>query len=293
MSLSRIETILSGGEVVPQSRIEKILVGEDIEPQSRIEALLKEKLGGGGGGTEITDGIVVKARDSQHRPTAIEYFGEYVSAQGLGSPNGNVGFGAGLISATFHGTVHVESEAFYNDRNLISITGLFENIGYIGENAFKGCTALEMEIALPAGVTYGLYPFANCGIKKFSTLSPSAITRSFCSNCNKLVHFSAVNVSAIGESALANCTALTEVTLGSIGHAVTTLNASAFSGDTQSGLTIAVYTTSAYADTAVANIRNGATNATIIIKASEDTTYNDVAYAAGETMITSTVEAAT
>ena len=49
MSLSKNETILSGGEVVPQSRIEKILVGEDIEPQSRIEALLKEKLCGGGG----------------------------------------------------------------------------------------------------------------------------------------------------------------------------------------------------------------------------------------------------
>ena len=53
MSLSKNETILSGGEVVPQSRIEKILVGEDIEPQSRIEALLKEKLCGGGGGGSV------------------------------------------------------------------------------------------------------------------------------------------------------------------------------------------------------------------------------------------------
>ena len=34
---------------MPQSRIEKILVGEDIVPQSRIEQLLKEILGGGGG----------------------------------------------------------------------------------------------------------------------------------------------------------------------------------------------------------------------------------------------------
>lgn len=241
-------------------------------------------------GTTITDGIVVKARDSQHRPTEIEYFGEYVSDQSLGSPNGNVGFGAGLISATFHGTVYVAKEAFKNDANLISITGLFENIGHIGANAFNGCAALEMEIALPAGVTYDLYPFQNSGIKKFSTLSPSAINRAFCLNCNKLVHFSAVNVSAIDQSALSKCTALAEVTLGSIGHAITTLNNSAFSGDTQTGLTITVYTTSAYADTALSNIRNGATNATIIIKASEDTTYNDVAYAAGDTMITSTVE---
>ena len=244
-------------------------------------------------GTTITDGIVVKARDSQHRPTAIEYFGEYVSAQSLGSPNGKVGFGAGLSSATFHGTVYVADEAFKNDANLISITGLFENIGHIGADAFNGCAALEMEIALPAGVTYGLYPFQKSGIKKFFTLSSSAITRAFCLNCNKLVHFSAVNVSAIDQSALANCTALAEVTLGSIGHAITTLNNSAFSGDTQTGLTITVYTTSAYADTALSNIRNGATNATIIIKASEDTTYNGTAYSAGDTIITSTPEAST
>lgn len=38
---------------MPQSRIEKILVGEDVIPQSRIETLLKEKLGGGGGGGAI------------------------------------------------------------------------------------------------------------------------------------------------------------------------------------------------------------------------------------------------
>ena len=57
MSLSKNETILSGGEVVPQSRIEKILVGEDIEPQSRIEALLKEKLCGGGGSAPAAGGV--------------------------------------------------------------------------------------------------------------------------------------------------------------------------------------------------------------------------------------------
>ena len=242
------------------------------------DVILARKLGGGSGGTEITDGIVVKARDSQHRPTAIEYYGEYVSAQGLGSPNGSVGFGAGLVSANFHGTVHIESGAFYKDANLTSITGLFENIEYIGADAFNGCTALEMEIALPAGVTYGASPFANSGIKKFSTLSQSAITRLFCYNCNKLVQFSAANVSTIEQSAFGNCTALTEVTLGSIGHAITTLNASAFSGVTQADLTITVYTTGAKADTILANCRNGATNATIIIK--DSTT--------GETLVTST-----
>ena len=86
MSLSRIETILSGGEVVPQSRIEKILVGEDIEPQSRIEALLKEKLGGGGGGsTEITDGIVVKSRDADGYATEVDFYGTAIYRYQFGS----------------------------------------------------------------------------------------------------------------------------------------------------------------------------------------------------------------
>ena len=90
------------------------------------------------------------------------------------------------------------------------------------------------------------------------------------------------------------CTALEEVVIGSIGHTVTNSNSiNSFKNCTQSGLSITVFTNAANADTLLANIRNGATNATIIIKASEDTTYGDVAYAAGEVMITSTVEAAT
>lgn len=283
-----LSAIATGGDIIsPITREEMYLAylaGDTSvvlpEPITRKEQFLYQAClnGGGGGGTEITDGIVVKARDSQHRPTAIEYFGEYISAQSLGSPNGSVGFGAGLVSAHFHSTVYVANGAFYKDANLTSITGLFENIEYIGADAFNGCTALEIEIALPAGVTYGASPFINSGIKKFSTLSPSAITRSFCYNCNKLVQFSAANVSTIEQNAFGNCTALAEVTLGSIGHAITTLNNAAFSGDTQTGLTVTGYTTSAYADTALTNIRNGATNATIIIK--DSTT--------GETIVTST-----
>ena len=82
------------------------------------------------------------------------------------------------------------------------------------------------------------------------------------------------------------------INIGSIGYPCTSINNTAFKNHPYSD-TITVYTTGAYANTALTNIRNGATNATIILKASEDTTYNDVAYAAGETMITSTVEAAT
>ena len=87
-----------------------------------------------------------------------------------------------------------------------------------------------------------------------------------------------------------NCTALEEAVLGSIGHTVTNNNSiNAFKNCTQSGLSITVFTNAANVDSLIASIRNGATNATIIVKASEDTTYNGTAYTAGATIITSEV----
>lgn len=77
--------------------------------------------------------------------------------------------------------------------------------------------------------------------------------------------------------------------VGSIGHPVTSSHSGCFIGDTQNGLTITAFCEGAYANTLLANIRNGATNATIIIKASENTTYGGASYAAGDTMITSEV----
>ena len=52
-----------------------------------------------------------------------------------------------------------------------------------------------------------------------------------------------------------------------------------------------MFTNAANVDNLLTNIRNGATNATIIIKAAEATTYNGTAYAAGATIITSEVTA--
>ncbi len=85
------------------------------------------------------------------------------------------------------------------------------------------------------------------------------------------------------------CTALTEVSVGSVGYAVTSVSASSFSKCTQSGLTITVYTTGANADAFMANIRNGATKATITIKAAEDTEYNGRRCSAGTDIISSSV----
>lgn len=71
--------------------------------------------------------------------------------------------------------------------------------------------------------------------------------------------------------------ALDFVQLGSIGNALPAIRNNAFSS-VSSPVTIEVYTIGTYVDTLLANIRNGATNATIIIK--DSTT--------GETIVTST-----
>lgn len=97
------------------------------------------------------------------------------------------------------------------------------------------------------------------------------------------------NSNGLGASEFAYCTALESVQLGKVGTQVLVSNSNTFNGCTQSGLTITVYCTGANADTQLTRCRGGATNATIIIKASEDTTYNGQSYSAGDVMVTSEV----
>ena len=86
-----------------------------------------------------------------------------------------------------------------------------------------------------------------------------------------------------------NDTKLTSVTIGSVGYGLATMEASnMFYGCTQVGLTITFYTTGANVDGFLTKFRNNATNATIVVKASEATTYNGTSYAAGSTILTST-----
>ena len=85
------------------------------------------------------------------------------------------------------------------------------------------------------------------------------------------------------------CTGLTNVTLGSVGHDLQTIDAgAAFWNCTQAGLTITFYAKGTNVDTLLGKLRNGATNATIVVKASEATTYGGNSFSAGDTILTST-----
>lgn len=268
MSLSRIETILSGGEVVPQSRIEKILVGEDVIPQSRIETLLKEKLGGGGGGTEITDGIVITSRNANDVPTSVDVYLPYIETM------------------IFRGTGWLKSVTTANF--IVPVTkiagGAFHTANISGNYAFPALTKIDAQQS-----------FYNC--PNITGLSFPEVVYVGAENLQRMTALKTINLPKCTSwsnvdttyAPFINCTALEVANLGSIGYSVGVMGSKCFNGCTQSGLTINLFCKGSEADTLLSNIRANATNATIIIKASEATTYSGTAYAAGDTMITSEV----
>ena len=78
-----------------------------------------------------------------------------------------------------------------------------------------------------------------------------------------------------------------DIELGSIGNAVTLSNVRPFGGNTAAAGTITVYTTGSYLDTVKTKIQEQAgSGLQFVYKASEATTYNGTAYAAGDTMLT-------
>ena len=227
------------------------------------------------GGATITDGIVVKARDADGFPTEADVYGDLYPYQ-----------------FSYNGTYYHETIGW---RSLSKLTlksgqtvlkvGCFDHLPLVQLNGLEGITAIEnfclsstklVEINLPNAV-FGnvITPFSgNPALKKLY--------------CPKLTG----NLTAGTYEFAGNCTALEEVVLGSVGHTVTNNNSiNSFKNCTQSGLSITVFTNAANVDKLLANIRNGATNATIIIKAADATTYNGTAYSAGETIITSEVTA--
>lgn len=208
------------------------------------DVILARKLGGGGGGTEITDGIVVKEFTSDNFATSVKVYcssnalWKYAVAGGRQSPW----------------------------RFLKSIE-LPENLTDFSDNYVFYQSAIT-EITLPNAINVGYLTFYDCQSLKNVNLP----------KCNIL-----------GRETFVGGVAYETINIGSIGYPCTSINNTAFKNHPFSD-TITVYTNGTYADTALTNIRNGATNATIILKASEDTTYNGTSYAAGDTMITSTVE---
>lgn len=220
----------------------------------------------GGGGTSITDGIVVNARDANGRATNIDFYGTAVQIQQFYNLNKNSGAWIALQDITYKNAVTE-----------------------IKNNAFRCCSALS---ALPE--TIEKIESNGCEQTGVVTLSLPNLTTlqggSTFSSCTSLQSFVAPKISTIqGNYNFVGCTSLQNVQFGSIGNSVMSMSSNTFNQVSQSDLTIEVYSTGNYVDALVSSIRSGATNATIIIKAAENTTYNNVSYNAGDMIVTSEV----
>lgn len=255
------------------------------------------------GGTTITDGIVIKARDTEGYPTEVDIycssgvFDDVVCGRASGG-NRDTRF-IKLKQINFKNSVtQFNDSAFCGLSSLNTVTGAkanpFEDVTSLGNwNTFNDC-ALPGELNFPNLTAAGVYSFyCMPNITKLSCPKLTYAHQYFAYNCTSLKEIylpSCTNVNGDDRYALGNNTALEKLEVGSVGHGVVGFKDIALYGCTQSFLTVTIYTTGSNADIMLANIRNSATNATIIINAAEATTYNGTEYAAGDTIVTSTVE---
>ena len=168
---------------------------------------------------------------------------------GLRLPGGSLSYNGQITTMILEDTVNMFDGQPYNVSNLTTVIG-GNGIETIYANSFLGCNKLDSPLNFPKCTS-----FAGTAGGWFR-----------------------------------GCTKLTSVTIGSIGFGLTiqTQVTTAFQGYTQAGLLITIYCTGADVNDNLTKIRNGATNATITIKASENTMYNGNNFNAGDTILTST-----
>lgn len=161
----------------------------------------------------------------------------------------------------------ISSPTFKNLQKINFKNAVTSVVGHYGITGTK-----ITELSLPDLTTYETeYAFEN----------NKSLTRAF---LPKLTFISSGDWSAL----FRGCSALQEVQLGSVGNGITFIDDDTFYGVNNQGMVATLYTIGSTVDGVLANARAYAPNITIIIKASEDTTYNDETYLAGETILTST-----
>lgn len=190
------------------------------------------------------------------------------------------------------------------------VDDIFANVTYCNGDIFNSCANIVGDIELPnleeindysksQPLTYFNRPggiFRGCTeITSISCPKLKNVMRDFVYGCTglKTVYLPKCEVLATqnnGRGSFYNCSALESVQLGSIGTSCHVYTGYDFQNCTQSDLAITIFCTGDLVASNLSFIRNGATKATITLKAAEATTYNDAEFAAGDTIITSTVE---
>lgn len=196
-----------------------------------------------------TDCIIFKSRNAQGYATEVDYY----KSDGYIPPAQFGGLDSSVLPFRYVHTFNFKDEitriGAYGISYNIAITSLnFPSVTEVGGYAFRANTAL-LSAYLP----------------KVTRLHNDDLTAIF-----------------------RQCSSLQSFQLGSIGNGVTLLNRNICYGCNNIGLCVTVYCTGSSADSMLNAVRNYGTNATIIIKASEDTSYDGAYYTAGDTIITST-----
>lgn len=233
----------------------------------------------------ITDAIVVKSRDSNGYPTELDYYnsdGIVPAYTFCNTRSTNVGqwcYGnVTKINLKGSSSFKVYNHAFHGiyaltDPDFSKITELVNNgSSNKGDQAtFQQCIGL-LTVNAP-NLTGGLpvYCFFNC-THLVSVYMPK---------------INAINGYSNNRGSFGNCSALTTCEFGSVGYPILYVHNYAFHSCTAIE-TMTFYAKGDYVDTLLANVRNCVTTGTIIIKASEATTYGGTSYAAGDTIVTST-----
>lgn len=243
------------------------------------------------GGTEITDGVVVTSRDSNGYPLTADFY----CVSGVVPPQA---FFNGYAS----GSYSINTNGYWKNATLLTIKNPITEVNSNSFTAFHGDIIGDFSgVAQMPGTTDpysgGANVFGASGITELLLDSVQIITPVNFASCQSLRRLYAPKCAAVytrynptvGNAPFGGCTALQEIQLGSIGYPCRIVYATPFVGCTQTGLTVTLFTTGDRVDSSISLIRNGATNATIIIKASEETTYNGTTYNAGDTILTSEV----
>lgn len=269
------------------------------------DIILARRLGGGsggGGGDAITDGIVVKERDADGYATVVDFYGTDIHVAQF---YGGSAYTAAQITPFKHLTT-------INTKNVIKSIGSYGlsglpnlhpqglDLSHVQEldglRFDTGANAETFPVHCPACTKLANNGCKGSGITSAELPELTEIGNAAFADCKRVKVISMPKITVLGKytsSVFSGCGLLETVDVGSVGYPVISWGSKNFDGCTQSGLIVTLYTTGEKVDTLNASIRDGATNATIIIKAAEGTTYNGATYAAGDIILTSTPEAST
>lgn len=240
------------------------------------------------GGGDITDGTVIHARDASGYPTSMTVYGTPILRYAYSSKNAssqyrkvsNLVLDDSVLSIDRYSFEYVGAEGTGFNLDTKATTIDQYSFQYSGAKSarFREATSTEN------------WAFLNCLLLTSVIADKLTTVGDHCfEGCSNLLTVSMSRCNLLWDNAFKGCTSLSAVELGSVGYGFSNagfLKNTAFAGCTQSGLAITVFTKLADTniDTLIANIRNGATNAVITVKAAVSTTYGGTSFAAGDTI---------